>query len=396
MDYAMAPEDVAFGKEVREFVLKEWDSKGLDSYSNSVYSYDVHIQEDADRIDEFAKKLVDKGWYTMAWPEEFGGQNASLGRRLAYHEAMAYAGAPVSAPGFFAHTLMIHGQQWQQDTFLKQMAAGGLLNMSQGFSEPNSGADLASVKTRAVRDGDDWLITGQKIWNTGGHMADWGHYLVRSDPDAPKHRGISYFMLDMKTPGITLRPLYDAMGRYRWCEVFLDNVRVPNRNIIGEENRGWYAAMTNMSFERSNVDLPARRLRDVEQFVDYAKTVRMSDGGNLLDDAVSRHQIAEARILIEISRMICYNNAWTQTRGEVPIMESSFSKLFNDEMTWTIYNIFRRILKESSVMIVGEKRAPLSGYAAANAYLSGMNRFAGGGKEIMLNVIAQRGLGLPR
>ena len=355
MDFALAPEDVAFAGEVREFVEREWDSKGLDSYSNSVYSYDIHIQEDADRVEEFVKKLVDMGWWTMSWPKEFGGQAAPLGRRLAYHEAMA----------------------------------------SQGFSEPNSGADLASVRTRAVRDGDDWLITGQKIWNTGGHMADWGHYLVRSDPDAPKHRGISYFILDMKTPGITLRPLYDALGRFRWCEVFLDEVRVPNRNIIGEVNRGWYAAMTNMSFERGGVDAPARRLRDLEQFIEYGKRTKVN-GESFIDGAVDRHQLADARVKIEIARMISYRVAWAQTRGEVPVMESSFSKLFNDEMTWEIYNIFRRILKDSSVLSVGEPRAPMRGYPAVNAYLSGMNRFAGGGKEIMSNIIAQRGLGLPR
>ncbi len=395
MDFALAPEDVAFAREVREFVGHEWDSKGLDSYSNSVYSYDVHVPEDADRVDEFVKKLVDKGWWTMSWPKEFGGQAAPLGRRLAYHEAMAYAGAPADAPGFFAHTLMIEGQQWQKDTFLKEIAQGQHQNLSQGFSEPNSGADLASVRTRAVRDGDDWLITGQKIWNTGGHMADWGHYLVRSDPDAPKHRGISYFILDMKTPGITLRPLYDAMGRYRWCEVFLDEVRVPDRNIIGEVNRGWYAAMTNMSFERGGIDAPARRLRDLEQFIAYGKRTKMN-GEPLIAGAVDRHQLADARIKIEIARMISYRVAWAQTRGEVPVMESSFSKLFNDEMTWEIYNIFRRILKDSSVLSVGEPRAPLRGYPAVNAYLSGMNRFAGGGKEIMFNIIAQRGMGLPR
>ena len=395
MDFSWSAEDDALRQDVRAFVKREWNSHGLDSHRNSVYSYDVHVVEDGDRIEAFAKKLVTQGWYTMGWPREFGGQDAPMGRRLAYHEEMAYAGAPVDSPGFFAHTLMIHGQQWQKDTFLKEIAGGGMINLSQGFSEPNSGADLASVRTRAVRDGDDWLITGQKIWNTGGHLADWGHYLVRSDPDAPKHRGISYFMLDMKTPGITLRPLYDALGRFRWCEVFLDNVRVPDRNIIGEVNRGWYAAMTNMSFERGGVTAPAGRLRDLEQFMAYGRRTKI-DGRSIIDDVVSRHLLADARIQIEIGRMISYRVAWAQTKGEVPVMESSFSKLFNDEMTWTIYNIFRRILKDSSVLIVGDPRAPLRGYPAVNAYLSGMNRFAGGGKEIMYNIIAQRGLGLPR
>lgn len=395
MDFTVTSEDQALRQEVRAFVQREWNSRGLDSFSNSVYSYDVHVPEDLERIQTFVRKLAGKGWYTMHWPKEFGGKQVPLSTRMAYQEEMAYQGAPAITPGFEAHTLMIHGQKWQQDYFLPRIATGEILHWSQGFSEPNAGADLANLQTRAVKDGDDWLLSGQKIWNTGGHVAAWGHYLVRTDPNAPKHRGISYFYVDMKTPGITLRPLYDALGRWRWCEVFLDNVRVPERNVIGELNRGWYAAMTNMSFERSNVDVPARRLRDLEQFIAYCQQTRV-DGTPIVADPITRHLLADARVQIEISRMICYRVAWMQSRGEVPTRESSFCKLFNDEMTPAIYWTFRRILKENGVLTVGDQRAPLRGYPAVNAYLSGMNRFAGGGKEIMLNVIAQRGLGLPR
>ncbi|MDA1097273.1 MAG: acyl-CoA dehydrogenase family protein [Chloroflexi bacterium] len=394
MDFGITLEDEAVRHEVRTFVQKEWNAHGLDSYSNSVYSYDIHDPDDEERIRVFTKKLAAKGWYTMHWPKEFGGRDLPMSARIAYQEEMAYQGAPAITPGFEANTVMLYGSDWQKEYFLPRIGQGEI-RFSQGYSEPNAGADLANLQTRAVQDGDDWLISGQKIWNTGGHVAQWGHYLVRSDPTAPKHRGISYFFIDMKTPGITLRPLYDALGRWRWCEVFLDEVRVPSRNLIGELNRGWYAAMTNMSYERSNIDVPARRLRDLELFNEYCRETVVG-GSPIAADPVARNLLADCRIQIEVSRMICYQVAWMQTRGEVPTKESSFTKLFNDEMTPAIYKVFQRILGEHGLLSVGDRRAPLGGYPAVNAYLSGMNRFAGGGKEIMLNVIAQRGLGLPR
>ena len=396
MDFRFTEDDARLREEVRSFVKREWNSQGLDSFSNSVYSYDVHHVEDDERVHEYTRKLAKQGWYTMHWPEEFGGQGAPLSATLAYREEAAYQGAPVTTPTFFAHTLMYYGQDWQKDEILGAIARGDLVNFSQGFSEPNAGADLGSLQTRAVQDGDDWVITGQKIWNTGGHMADLGHYLVRTDPDAPKHRGISYFILDMKTEGITLRPLYDALGRHRWVEVFLDGARVPSRNLIGELNRGWYAAMTNMSFERSNIEAPAYRLRDLETFINYARDARQADGALILDDPIARHVLADSRVLIEIGRMISYQVASIQSKGEVPAMESAFSKLFHDEMTPNVFGALNRLLRESGQLSVGDPRAPLGGYAHVNSYLSWMNRFAGGGREIELNIIAQRGLGLPR
>ena len=173
------------------------------------------------------RKLVKQGWWTMHWPREYGGQAAPLGTQLAYREAMAYAGAPeILGGGMVAPMIMMHGQQWQKEKFLPEIANGDIFHWSQGFSEPNAGSDLANVQTRAVEDGDDFVLNGQKIWNSEGRWADWGHYLVRTDPDQPKHRGVSYMFVDMKQPGITVRPLYDGLGRWRWSEIFLEDVRV--------------------------------------------------------------------------------------------------------------------------------------------------------------------------
>ncbi len=396
MDFAFSPKTDELRRQVREFVQREWDSP-YDSHGNTVYSLDVDVQEDERLLQEFARKLSATGWYTMAWPIEHGGQAIDFETQVAYREEMAYQRAPIAQPGFEAPMLMTHGQEWQKEYFLPRIASGEILSWSQGFSEPNAGADLANLQTRAVRDGDDWLVTGQKIWNSQGHhpWVKWGHYLVRTDPEAPKHRGISYLIVDMESPGLVIRPLIDAFGRRRWSEIFLDNVRVPARNVIGEENRGWYAAMTTLSFERSDIEGPARRLRDLEDFVDYATRTKVN-GEPLIDDEVVRHTLADVRVEIEVCRMICYEVAWLQSQGEVPIRESALTKLFRDEMIPNVFEKMARLLREYGALMVGEPRAPLRGYPVANAYLAGMNRFAAGGREIQKNIIAQRALGLPR
>ncbi|MBI4236549.1 MAG: acyl-CoA dehydrogenase family protein [Chloroflexi bacterium] len=395
MDFRFAPEDEALRREVREFVRREWDPHGLDSSSNGVFSYDIHVPEDMERVRDFARKLVAQGWYTMHWPKEHGGGEAPLRTQLAYREEMAYQGAPLALGGsFVAPMLMIYGAPWQKEFFLPKIARAEIMELSQGFSEPNAGADLGNLQTRAVRDGDDWVVSGQKIWNTGGHVSEWGHYLVRTDPNAPKHRGISYFFVDMKSPGITLRPLYDALGRRRWSEVFLDGVRVPARNLIGELNRGWYAAMAALSFERSHIEAPARRLRDLEQFTDFARAAFIG-GTPLIVDPLVRHTLAEQRIRIEVGRMICYQVAWLQSQGKVP-EEAAYVKLYCDQMESGVHDALAGLLREYSVLSVGDRRAPLGGYPGVYAYLSWMMRFAAGGYEIQRNIVAQRFLKLPR
>jgi alkylation response protein AidB-like acyl-CoA dehydrogenase len=396
MDFLFSAEEQTLRRDVRDFVRREWRSP-YDSHGNSVYSHDVDVPEDDHLVQEFVRKIAAKGWYTMHWPKEHGGQAVPVSTQIAYQEEMAYQGAPLAVPGFEAPMLMIHGQQWQKDHFLPMIARGDIISWSQGFSEPNAGADLANLQTRAVQDGDDWVITGQKIWNSQAHhpWVKWGHYLVRTDPSAPKHRGISYFILDMSSPGIVIRPLYDALGRRRWSEVFLDGVRVPERNVIGELNRGWYAAMTTLSFERSGIGQPARRLRDLEQFIEFCRETRVN-GAPLVHDVLVRHALAEARIDIEICRMICYRVASLQAKGEVPVREVAMTKLYQDEMVPRVFGNLAKLLREYGVLSVGEPRAPMGGYPAVNAYLSWMNRFAGGGREIQLNIIAQRALGLPR
>jgi alkylation response protein AidB-like acyl-CoA dehydrogenase len=248
LDFALTAEHLALRDETRTWLH---DTLGPD-----------WVGEDADVVDQdwdtalwFNRGLADKGWMAPAWPKEYGGlgwshiQQLLLTEQLVYHRAPA--GARLFGSNMVGPTLILHGMVEQQRQHLPPILRGEAIGC-QGFSEPGAGSDLASLQCRAERDGDDYIVNGQKIWTTGGHRADWMIMLVRTDPDAPKHRGISYLLVDMRSPGVTVRPLINMVGRHEFNETFFENVRVPIANRVGEENRGWYVATTTLDLERSS------------------------------------------------------------------------------------------------------------------------------------------------
>jgi alkylation response protein AidB-like acyl-CoA dehydrogenase len=277
------------------------------------------------------------------------------------------------------------------------------VHWAQGFSEPNAGTDLANLQTRAVEDGDDFVVTGQKIWSSASHFADWYHVLVRTDPSAPKHRGITYLAMQLRdekgvyTPGVTLRPLYDMLGRRRWNEVFMDEVRVPKRNMIGELNRGWYAAMTTLNFERTGVDGPARHIGVLDRFIALMRKVKLN-GQPVLSDPITRHKLADLRIRVETDRMLAYRVLWMESRGDVPQAEGAISGYMN-QVTAKLHfwPTLAGVIEEYAACLKGESRAPGNGVYGTNADLALCLGFGGGGGILLgPNIIAQRGLGLPR
>ena len=296
---------------------------------------------------------------------------------------------------------MFHGNDDIKSEFLGKMAKNEI-NWAQGFSEPNAGTDLASLTTRGVEDGDDYVVNGQKIWSSGSHYADWYHVLVRTDPEAPKHRGITYLMMQLKDqdgtqmPGITLRPLYDMFGRRRWNEVFMDDVRVPKRQIIGEVNRGWYAAMTTLNFERAG-GTGARNVAVLENFVSLAKRLKFN-GEPILNDPLVRHKLADLRIRVETGRMLSLRLIWLQSKGEVPQTESLIANFYGSTMNkFHFWPTLAHILGPYRALLQGEKRSPDNGMYGTNYALSMVTGDAGGGGILLSpNLIAQRGLGLPR
>jgi alkylation response protein AidB-like acyl-CoA dehydrogenase len=390
MEFAFTPEQEAFRDQVRSFIKESWTpppptARAGDDVTNA-----------AER--DYEKRLVSKGWLTMAWPKEYGGLAASHLEQLIFREESAYAGAPGGGGqgiSMVGPCLMVHGTDAQKREHLPRIASAEVL-WGQGFSEPGSGSDLASLQTRALRDGDDFVINGQKIWTSGAHHADWFHVLTRTNPDAPKHRGISYFLVNAKSPGITIRPLINMLGDHEFNEVFFEDVRVPAANMMGEENRGWYVATTLLDFERSGVTWSASGRRQVEELVAYATTTR-GPSGRLIDNPSLRNGLANLCVEVEISRLLSYQVVWMQSKGKIPNYEASMSKAFGSELGQRIANFGMKLIGLGSQRIdSNDAGAPLGG-AFGRAYMRSVpGTIAAGTSEIQRNIIATRGLGLPR
>lgn len=384
-----SPEHAEFRAELRRFLdanlpRDDWDMRN---------DRDVvgHEQEMFTRA--FRKKLAQQGWLTMGWPRDFGGAGASYMTQTVYMEEMSAAGAPGAydqGVWLAGPAVMMHGTKEQQDRWLPAMRTADV-HWCQLFSEPGAGSDLASLQTRAVRDGDEYVLNGQKIWTSGAQEADWGILLARTDPEAPKHRGISYFMLDMKLPGVTIRPLVNMMGSEHFNEVFLDDVRVPADCLIGEENRGWYIATTTLDQERSSINRVVMTRSTLYALIDLTRETAV-----LRSRAEIRHELAERYLEFEIGRWLCYRVAQMQSEGKVPNSEASVSKVFGTELQRQMGVTGMRVLGMAGQFEPGTPYAPLKGRVERWALAAPSYTIAGGTSEVNRNIIATRGLGLPR
>lgn len=392
MDFRFDPEEEAFRQELRDFIRRELPAGWGEDARNDREDFPPEQQEVARA---FTKKLAKRGWLTLAWPKEYGGGGAGPMRQLVYNEEMAYQRAPgVAGQGvsMVGPTLMLHGTEDQRKRFLPGIAADEV-RWCQGFSEPGAGSDLASLQTRAILDGDDFIINGQKIWTSGAMRADWCYVLARTDPGAPKHKGISYILVDMKSPGITVTPLVNMLDSGAFCTVYFDNVRVPRDNLVGELNRGWYVATTTLDFERSGIQRLMFAYRLWEDLVQFCQEQPRE---SRYRSAQARHRLAELKLEFEVGRMLAYRVAWMQSQGLVPNAEASVSKLYGTEMQSRFAQAALGILGPFGGLSRGSTWAPLWGsleryYLAAASYT-----IAAGTSEVQRNIIAQRGLGLPR
>ncbi|MCH7787498.1 MAG: acyl-CoA dehydrogenase family protein, partial [Chloroflexi bacterium] len=262
-------------------------------------------------------------------------------------------------------------------------------------SEPEPGSDLASLQLRAVEDGDDYILTGSKIWTSGAHRSTHCYLMTRTDPDAPKHRGISVFVVDMNTPGIEVRPIINMFNVHYFNQVFFDNVRVPKRNMIGEKNRGWYVAATSLDFERSGVGRFASNRRDLEELIKLARETKVN-GRYLSEEPILRHRLSELWVANETGKTIAYNVAWMQSEGQVPNREASVSKLMGSEIAQQIHQLGVQTVGMYGILDKDSKWAFLNGRLAWQWMDSISFTLRGGTSEIQRNIIATRGLGLPR
>ena len=395
MDFRFTEEEEAFRQEVRDWLRKEiparWFELGVALWEEDDETWAIARQ--------FERKLAEKGWLAPAYPSQYGGIDATHMEQAILSEEKAYAWAPTTGSdimtvGWVGPTILIYGTEEQKRMYLKGIGEGELI-FCLGYSEPGAGSDLAAVQTRAIEDGDDYVINGQKTFTSLAHRADYCWLAARTDPDAPKHKGISMFVVDMKTPGITVRPLINMMGFHHFNEVFFDDVRVPKENMVGEKNRGWYTLATALNFERSGVYLPAGNRRLIENLIKYARETPWG-GGVLADNPVVRHKLAEIAVENEVSRMLCYRVVWMQSQGLIPASEASMSYLFAAELTRRLANTGMEIMGLYGQLDKHSKWAPLKG-AIKSLYLGSLPLGIGAGtNEIQRNLIATMGLGLPR
>lgn len=388
MDFSWSDEHAQFRAQVQEFIHGRWGrGRGGDGEGDR-----------SERVTAYQKALAEHGWLTMAWPEAYGGRAASHWQQMIFAEESAIAEAPTGGQGAdrVGPTLMIHGTEEQKREHLPKIARGEVM-WCQGYSEPGAGSDLASLQTRATRDGDDFVINGQKIWTSGAQNADWIHVLTRTDPAAPKHRGISYFMLRMDTPGISLRPIVQLHGEAGFNETFFEDVRVPAANMIGDENRGWYVAATALDFERSGINRIAAVLGPFRRLLDHASESDSAGAGRKITDSQpNRLSLTDTAIEVEVARYLGYRVTWMQDRGLVPNQESSMSKMFGSELQQrnarrgvNMFGLFGGLRPES-------KHAAMDG-EYCRLYMATVSlTIAAGTSEIQRNIIATRGLGLPR
>jgi alkylation response protein AidB-like acyl-CoA dehydrogenase len=264
-----------------------------------------------------------------------------------------------------------------------------------GYSEPNAGSDLASLQTRAVEDGDSWVINGQKIWCSYAHYADYCWLGARTDPEAPKHKGISMFLVDMKTPGITVRPLINVLNHHSFNEVFFDDVRIPRENLVGEMNNGWYQLVMALDFERSLIGTAAANQCLIDDLVRYTIEAK-GKGERFADDPLIKDELADISVQNEVLRMMCYRIAWMYSRDIHPSYESSMSLLFSSELLRRIANVGMRVLGPYGQLDMDSKWSVIKA-RVMRAYLASLSIGVGGGSnEIQRNIVAMRGLGLPR
>jgi alkylation response protein AidB-like acyl-CoA dehydrogenase len=326
MDFDETPEEAAFRSEVRQFLDARAPRPDVDDLAGrNPFSFTDHSDEQ--RYVQFCqawqRTKYDNGWAGITWPKEYGGRGGTGIQDGIFNEEEARW---VSASGVFSvgigmagPTIIAHGTDEQKERFLSPMLRGEEI-WCQLFSEPNAGSDLGGLRTSAVRDGDEWVVNGQKVWTSGAQYSDWGILLTRTDPDAPKHRGITYFLVDMRTPGVEVRPLKQITGAAHFNEVFLEDVRIPHANIIGTVNAGWGPMMTTLSNERAHIGGSFGR-------TGYADIVVLARERGLNNDRIIRQDLARSYTRGRLLEFLGYRVRTAVTKGEAPGPESSIMKL---------------------------------------------------------------------
>ena len=388
MDLGFTRDEEFFRQEVRAWLEANlppaWRQEGKGGYRE---------EEDTELQREWQRKLYEGGWLKLGWPKQAGGRGATPVMQAIYQEEMARAGAPgiLGRLGvtLLAPTLLAHSTDWQKDTYIEKVLSGELI-FCQGFSEPDAGSDLAGLRTRAERRDGKWVLSGQKTWSSGAHYSDKSFLLARTDASAEPHRGIGFFLVDMRQPGVEVRRIKQMTGGGEFSEIFLSGAEVEERDLVGAADDGWKIAMTVFGFERGGLAQAARFERAVEELAAMAR-----DRG-IGADAPTRQKIAQARIEAHVFRLIGLRNLTRAQHGHAPGPEASVTKLYWSEMD--------KRLQEAAIGVEGMygALAPESALAVEDGrwqygwMWAQAETIYAGSSEIQRNIIAERVLGLPR
>ncbi|MEE8312171.1 MAG: acyl-CoA dehydrogenase family protein [Candidatus Binatia bacterium] len=342
------------------------------------------------------KKLGSDGWLGIGWPQEYGGQGRSAIEQYIFAEEAQRSGFPLPflTINTVGPTLQKYGSEEQKNEFLPRILAGELF-FSIGYSEPDAGTDLASLKTRAVRDGDDWVINGQKLWTSLADQADYIWLAARSDPDAEKHAGISIFIVDTKSPGYSYTPI-QTLGSVPTTATYYDNVRVPASGLVADEGQGWTLIVNQLNYERVSLMASGTLERLVRETTTYAREQKLVDGSRLIDRPWVQLALARAEAKVEVLKLLNWRQAWNAARGHLDYAEASAIKVFGSESYIECYQLLSEVLGQTGYLRRGSPRCALKGRVERMYRAMLILTFGGGTNEVQRDIIAVAGLGMPR
>lgn len=389
MDIGFTPEQEAFRQEVIAFLKQEITPEFIEQFE----------QEDAASSyssPAFSQKLAERGWLSLHWPREYGGQERPLIYQAILNEQLGYFRAPVGwhnvATEWVAMPVLRYGSDEQKRRFLPPIARGEA-SYAPVFTEPEAGSDLANLKTRAVKDGNSYILNGLKVFITPAHRAKYLWLLALTDPKAKRHRGMSMFIVDAASSGITIKGVR-TMNHGRVNDVYLEDVRIPADNLIGQENAGWQVAMTTLNIERSGIYYVAANISWLRDLLQFARETSRH-GKPLVEDPLVRHKFAYWATELEAQRMLSWRIVWLQSQGIQPSTEASVQSLRVRMFEHDFANFAMEILGLYGQLSPGSRWAPLRG-RIEKMYLTSSSQHAGGTTEVQKNIIAIHGLGLPR
>jgi alkylation response protein AidB-like acyl-CoA dehydrogenase len=397
VDFTLTPEQEAFRADVRAWLQANmptgWDRRVMSAS-------DVPRPDAYEFLRQWQRKVHEAGFIGLTWPVDAGGRGLSFMEEMIAQQEMALAKAPpvlnILGVGMAGPTIIAYGTEEQKRRYPPRILSCEEI-WCQGYSEPNAGSDLAALQTRAVKDGDHWVVNGQKVWTSLAHIADYMMLLARTDPDAPRHKGITYFLLDMKTPGVTVKPLKQMTGDAEFNEVFFDNVRIPDSQVLGGVNNGWAVGLTTLMYERLALGFGLQvRLRiAVDGLIELARRME-KEGRQLTEDPVMRQKLAQLWIDTESLRLTGARAITKLLRGELPGAEASTGKLMWVETHQKIQELAMEIEGPYAQLTQGSERAIEGGIWQYTFLRSRANSIEGGTTEIQKNIIAERVLGLPK